>query len=363
MLVTIIAGVGRELGRSGRRGLSWGLRVGPVRRGWSGAARRATPRAGSRQGWVGCRNFPTQRRKLSRLTECVGFGILAWPRQDGMHWKGIPLCQGPGRRQDAGPGLSFLTRDSHALVFRVPYLVGETEPGSGTSPLPVDFLCPSRTAAYASRRRRPYAAAPRRLRVGLGTRASEATGPTSVNKLDPPAGLPSGRIGHGPPRSGSDCHPLAAPVEERWNSGSAGRAGPNGSASRRAAIGGEKVGALRLAGGCGQQARSQARRNRSRSLLPPSTSPSATSPQPTSQRGGCQSSAISRAPQARAAGLGCERRPTVNGRRWTCGLRVRKARQRFPVPVRARVVRGRCASPRKRGRCRAGVGISALQAA
>src|SRR5690606_22290602 len=165
-----------------------------------------------------------------------------------MHWKGIPLCQGPGRRQDAGPGLSFLTRDSHALVFRVPYLVGETEPGSGTSPLPVDFLCPSRAAAYASRRRRPYAAARRRLRVGLGTRASEATGPTGVTKLDPPPGCLSGRIGHGPRRCGSDCNPLAEPVEERWNSGGAWSSGPQWPRISKSSNWWEKVGALRLPG-------------------------------------------------------------------------------------------------------------------
>lgn len=71
---------------------------------WCGESAPAAQAGG--QGQVGCRIFPTPRRRLSRLTECVGFGILARPRQDGMHWKGIPLCQGPGRRQDAGPGLS-----------------------------------------------------------------------------------------------------------------------------------------------------------------------------------------------------------------------------------------------------------------
>lgn len=60
------------------------------------------------------RKIPTQRRRLSRLTGLQGFGMLAPPRQDGMHWKGIPLCQGPRHRQDAGPGLFLSTRTTPA---------------------------------------------------------------------------------------------------------------------------------------------------------------------------------------------------------------------------------------------------------
>lgn len=51
-----------------------------------------------------CRFFPTPRRKVSRLTGFAGFGILRVPRQLRHAKDRMTALQGPGHRQDAGPG-------------------------------------------------------------------------------------------------------------------------------------------------------------------------------------------------------------------------------------------------------------------
>ena len=156
------------------------------------------------------RKIPTQRRRLSRLTGLQGFGMLAPPRQDGMHWKGIPLCQGPRHRQDAGPGLFLSTRTTPARRsvgsgrvprFRIGIHVGRRQGASG------------RTAAHAAAfrsgwvrwRSRPDSLRIRYARASKMVRVSDSGLATTVRSLGARCRRRSNRRERAVPTPDCDC--------------------------------------------------------------------------------------------------------------------------------------------------------------